>query len=217
MQQGMYPQQSNTTTIKTQLSRVTYCASQGNIITYEWIASLNIGSFINTSRASQYTDYTSQIIRLTPGTSIPLTLIIGYGGSAYSEYVKIWIDYNKDGDFLDNGELVYTTGGKVQNFATGSITVPSMAIGTTKMRVSLKYNDEQQLCEAFTYGEVEDYTVDFSKAFFKATNVKALNIQEKNKELKEQTILYPNPAIKGVFKVKINTNTPEKGHIFIYD
>ncbi|MGY0426729.1 MAG: T9SS type A sorting domain-containing protein, partial [Polaribacter sp.] len=34
---------------------------------------------------------------------------------------------------------------------------------------------------------------------------------------KEQTILYPNPAIKGVFKVKINTNPPEKGHIFIYD
>ena len=43
---------------------------------------------------------------------------------------------------------------------SGSFTVPSGATnGTTRMRVSMKYNAVPTSCETFTYGEVEDYTV----------------------------------------------------------
>jgi hypothetical protein len=42
---------------------------------------------------------------------------------------------------------------------TSTFTVPTSALaGTTRMRVSMKYNAAQTACETFAYGEVEDYT-----------------------------------------------------------
>jgi hypothetical protein len=41
---------------------------------------------------------------------------------------------------------------------TSTFTVPTSALaGTTRMRVSMKYNAAQTACETFAYGEVEDY------------------------------------------------------------
>jgi hypothetical protein len=40
------------------------------------------------------------------GAANSITLTPGYSGSAYNEYFRVWIDYNKDGDFTDPGELV---------------------------------------------------------------------------------------------------------------
>ena len=72
----------------------------------------------------------------------------------------MWIDYNRDGDFGDSGELVYSRSATTATSVSGSFTVPSGAsAGATRMRVSMKYNDIPDPCESFTYGEVEDYIV----------------------------------------------------------
>lgn len=150
---------SNTLT-KTNYITVTeasYCASASTNCTYEWIGTVKIGSMTNTSSASNYTDFTSKVVNMTRGTSVSFTLTPKFSGSSYTEYWKLWIDYNKDGDFADTGEQVYAGSGKTAK--TSSFTVPSTAsTGATRIRVSMKYSATPSYCETFTYGEVEDYT-----------------------------------------------------------
>jgi PKD repeat protein len=137
---------------------ITYCTSQGNNQNYEYIAGVQVGSLNNTSGASGYTDYTAMTANLTAGGTAGVSLTPGFVSSSYTEYWKIWIDYNGDGDFVDSGEEVFSGSGS--SVVNGSFSVPASASGTvTRMRVSMKYGSAPTSCESFTYGEVEDYTV----------------------------------------------------------
>ncbi len=134
-----------------------YCASQGNNQSDEYIGNVQVGDLNNTSGASPYSDFTSLSANLTAGANVNVALTQVYTGTTYTEYWKIWIDYNRDGDFLDAGEEVFSDSGTVP--VSGSFTVPSGLDVTTRMRVSMKYGSYSTPCESFTYGEVEDYTV----------------------------------------------------------
>lgn len=139
---------------------ITYCSSQGNNWSYEWISNVQFGSYSNTSGAAGYTDFTSENIEMEAGSTVSVSLSPDFSGSTYTEYWKVWIDYNKNGDFTDAGEEVFSdiSTGTV----TGSFDVPSSVTGSTRMRVSMKWNAWQTSCETFSYGEVEDYTVTFT-------------------------------------------------------
>ena len=90
-------------------------------------------------------------------------------------------------DFADAGEELFSTG-PIQSTTTGSISIPSSASeGITTMRVSMKYNGAPTSCEAFSYGEVEDYAVTIS-----ASGSRVANVQEEVHIF--TTELYPNPA-----------------------
>ncbi len=143
-------------------STPSYCASKGSNFSYEWIASVKVGSYTKTSGAAGYSNYTTETITLTPGQAYAITLTPGFASTTYSEYWKIWIDYNGDKDFSDAGELVFDAGAMSKTAVSGTINIPSTANGTTRMRVSMKYNAAQTECETFSYGEVEDYTVVFT-------------------------------------------------------
>jgi PKD repeat protein len=133
-----------------------YCSSQGNTYSMEWIAGVEVGTMNNTSGAAGYTDFTSITCDLTGGSNVNVTLTPGFSGSSYTEYWKIWIDYNGDHDFGDTGEEVFS--GYGSSTVTGSFTVASGIDKVTRMRVSMKYAGYPTPCETFTYGEVEDYT-----------------------------------------------------------
>ncbi len=138
-----------------------YCTSQGNNYSYEWIGQVDFDAFSNSSGAAGYTDFTSLTVDMTAGADVNVTLTPEFSGSTYVEYWKVWIDYNKDGDFEDTGEEVFSPSSS-SSAVSGSFTVSSSASGTTRMRVSMKWNAEQSSsCETFSYGEVEDYTVSF--------------------------------------------------------
>ncbi|MCG8335465.1 MAG: M28 family peptidase [Proteobacteria bacterium] len=138
---------------------VEYCASQGNNVNYEWIDGVTIGTFSNPSGAAGYSDFTSKVVNMTAGQSYATTLSPGFASSSYTEYWKVWIDFNRDGDFADSGEEVFSATGRSD--VNGSIAIPGSATtGTTRMRVTMKYNGVPGSCGSFTYGEVEDYTVD---------------------------------------------------------
>ncbi len=139
-----------------------YCASKGNSVSDEWIANVTLNDFSNSTGANGgYADFTATEINLAPEENVSLSLSPGFSGSTYNEYWKIWIDYNGDYDFEDAGELVFDAGGTSSSTVTGSFTVSANAAGSTRMRVSMKYNGAQTSCESFSYGEVEDYTVVF--------------------------------------------------------
>jgi Zn-dependent metalloprotease len=142
------------------VSEKPYCASQGNTFSMEWIAGVEVGAMNNSSGAAGYTDFTGITCNLTGGDTVNVVLTPGFSGTIYTEYWKIWIDYNDDHDFEDAGEEVFS--GTGSSTVTGSFTVASGINVTTRMRVSMKYAGYPTPCETFTYGEVEDYTADIT-------------------------------------------------------
>ena len=149
----------NFTTPEVQLN---YCSSNGNDVSDEYISRVQIGSINNASGAasSGYADYTSISTNLTKGTTSTITITPTWTGTIYNEGYAVFIDYNKDGDFSDNGETVWTKTASKDTPVSGSFTVPTSAItGQTRMRVILRYNAVPSACGSYNYGETEDYTV----------------------------------------------------------
>lgn len=180
---------SNALDVTTNDGSITYCESKGNNSSYEWISQVEIGSFSNSSGAAGYTDFTGQTVNLSAGSSVNVTLTPEFSGSSYNEYWKIWIDYNGDGDFTDNGELAFDAGSMSSSAVSGTMNVASTASGSTRMRITMKYNGEPSSCETFSYGEVEDYTVSFSgggedtEAPTAPTNLATSNVTESSVDL----------------------------------
>ena len=124
---------------------------------------------------SNYTNYTSTIAAPTvvAGASIPFTVRQNEcdGATYYSNGFSIYIDYNRDGDWLDAGERAYTTlttsaatgvSPAGDNVRSGFITIPVTAsAGVTRMRVIMVEGVVSPTSiQSFSYGEQEDYIVD---------------------------------------------------------
>jgi subtilisin family serine protease/chitodextrinase len=165
-----------------------FCTSKGSDASYEWISQVDIGSFSNSSDGAGYTDFTNKTVELTAGQSYDITLTPGFSDSSYEEYWKIWIDYNNDTTFSSD-ELAYDAGSTSSSAVNGTISVPSDASGTVRMRVSMKYNGAQTACETFDYGEVEDYNVNITsgssdtEAPTAPTNLSSSNVTESSVDL----------------------------------
>ncbi|MDH5366882.1 MAG: GEVED domain-containing protein [Cyclobacteriaceae bacterium] len=141
---------------------VTYCASNGNSTADEYIGRVQLGSIDNSTGAGTggYADYTALSTDLALSSSNTITITPTWTGTIFDEGYSVWIDYNKNGLFTDAGEQVWSAAPSKTTPVGGSFVVPSSAnIGSTRMRVSLKYNGTPTSCESFSYGEVEDYTV----------------------------------------------------------
>jgi hypothetical protein len=113
----------------------------------------------NSGNNGGYGDYTGQTVNVSAGNAYNITLTPGFAGTAYAEQWRIWIDFNRDGDFTDAGEQVFDSNFPQVNPVNGSINIPGSASGTTRMRIAMKWNAAPTSCESFQYGEVEDYTI----------------------------------------------------------
>ncbi len=107
-----------------------------------------------------YTFFSSQILTATQGATIGINLV---NNPSWSEYYKVWIDYNGNTSFSDPGEQVVGVGLPGNGSFSGSFTIPVTAtIGTTRMRVRCVYPSSNSFFSpcSFQYGgEVEDYVV----------------------------------------------------------
>lgn len=144
-----------------------YCSTTGTITTDEWIGRVAIADIDNSTGADGgYGNYTNISTDLFLGDTYTIELEPEFAGDLYNEFWRVWIDYNRDGDFDKANELVFDAGAATNAAVSGEITIPTTAQqGTTRMRVSMKYNDDSGAptpCETFTWGEVEDYTVNLT-------------------------------------------------------
>lgn len=136
-----------------------YCPSQSINASAEWIKKLSLAGYIKESGSATYSDFTNPTISLSRGGTHAITITPQFAQNSRSEYYRVWIDYNKDGDFNDAGEQVFAAGPTTSQ-ASGNIIVPiSVVTGITRMRVAMRYNAAPSSCNAFGYGEVEDYAV----------------------------------------------------------
>ncbi len=189
---------SNTINLTTLANTVTYCASMGSSVTREKIGKVVFGTINNASTGGTgYEDYTTISTNTTRGTAYTITITPSWTSTKYKEGYAVWIDYNRDGDFADSGEQVWTKAASTQTPVSGTFTIPATAaFGATRMRVSMRYNGIPSSCGTFTAGQVEDYTINIISAT--ARLIESAKIQEIN--------IYPNP-VKGAV---LNISSAEK-------
>ncbi|NQV18877.1 MAG: carboxypeptidase regulatory-like domain-containing protein, partial [Armatimonadetes bacterium] len=142
-----------------------YPISYGNSNSYEWITNVTLTDINNTTGpdAGGYGDYTALVADVTVGQTYDLSSTIEYDSN---DYLTAWIDWNHDYDFSDAGEeYILAAGVSANGPFIVPVTVPTTRyIGETRMRVSLKWAAAPLPDEVFSYGEVEDYTVNIIDA-----------------------------------------------------
>jgi len=181
---------SNTATVTTLAgSTVTYCAATATNTADERIGNVTFGSINNTSTGTAgYENFTSISTNVTRGTANTISITPVWTSTKYNEAYAVYIDYNRDGDFTDSGELAWTRAGSQTTPVTGSITIPATAsLGSTRMRVMMQYSSiPSSSCGSYTYGQVEDYTLNI----LSSARGEDFNINNLMTDIK----LYPNPA-----------------------
>lgn len=145
----------------TETGGVTYPTISGST-GYEYVNRVQIGGIDNTSgNDGGYGDYTTIETDMMAGGSVSCTLTPGFVSSSYTEYWKVWIDFNHDGDFTDTGEEVFS--GQGSSAVSGTISIPASAsVVTTRMRVVMKYGGAPSSSGSIGDGEAEDYTVNIT-------------------------------------------------------
>ena len=178
-----------------------YCSASGNNANYMWLDKMVVDGdwysvsgnnggykyFYGPGYTSLYTLGTGyHTMNLTAGT---------YNNINYHVYYRVWIDYDRDGDFESNEELfLHTTYGETT--ITNGFTIPSNAQnGATRMRIAMRYNAIPNACGTFNHGEVEDYVINITGGSGKSDNT--LN-EYALTEIDNTTMkLYPNHVENG--------------------
>jgi len=142
---------------------LSYCLSDNGNTQSEWIERVVFQNLDNTSGNNDgYLFVSSTNAILEAGASYPITLEPGYSGSAFTESFSVWIDYNQDGDFEDGGEQVFEAA-SVTSAVNGLVSIPIGALGgSTRMRVSMQFNNPPMPCTEIDFGEVEDYCIEIT-------------------------------------------------------
>ncbi len=157
-----YSSSINFTTTAVQLN---YCTSSGNTSYQTGVSRVIFGTIDNVDGPAKnvgYEDFTNLSATVTLSSSENLTVYVNTDGN-YRVDAFAWIDWNQNGDFTDSGEAYDL--GNISNVANGalptlSISIPASAqLGSTRMRVSARYNSNPTSCQTNFDGEVEDYTV----------------------------------------------------------
>lgn len=101
-----------------------YCSAASGNANDEWISQVSFGSFSRSSGAGTYSDFTEaqigQAVNLQRGSN-SLRLTPQFAGTAYNEYWKVWVDLNKDGDFTDAGEELFTSARALSTVVNGNL------------------------------------------------------------------------------------------------
>jgi len=197
---------------------VIYCNAQGNSIADEYIGEVNINGVANNSEGattSGYSDYKAMSIfnQIEIGsTGNTISVKKYWDGQQYNEAVSAWIDFNQDGIFTSNENVLEAGSSVTPETVSNTFNVPvSAKTGDTVMRVLMKYYNtsgtvQNDPCETFSYGEVEDYTL----SLFEAT----LSIQDQDIN---NISVFPNP-FKNTIDVKLPSNMSNNTIVFnIFD
>jgi hypothetical protein len=143
----------------------------------------------NASAGSTYTSYVNdptKVITLSQGSANnTISITKQWTGQTYAEGVAAWIDFNRDGNFTDS-EMIFSSAPSAVTPVSGTFSVPANAfVGQNLvMRVMLTYqNQPTSGCNAYAYGEIEDYPINILEVLGTSETVKENGIQ-----------IYPNPV-----------------------
>jgi hypothetical protein len=173
---------------------VVYCDSEGGSQDDEYIGNVQFGSIDNdsTDENGGYSDFTGISTQVLRGQDYQITITPVWTDSVFEEGYAVWIDFNQNGDFSDDGELVFSQAPTNETPVGDILSIPLTAVeGLTRMRVSMKWDGIPEPCESFDFGEVEDYSVEVLDESIGVTdNVFGADFN-----------LFPNPTDNGQFTI----------------
>lgn len=174
------------------------CLSSG-INSAEWIDYFNVGSMFRTSgKETGGYKSTGQTIHIQQGGTRSGIISAGFLSGILQENYAVYIDFNRNGNYADPGELVAS--GMFNNSTNNNftVTVPStVAIGYAGMRAILKRSGTGVIDPCYTgfTGETEDFIV----------NILAPSVRlASNESIEEEMIVSPNPS-QGIFHVAMGS------------
>ncbi|MDG1477133.1 MAG: GEVED domain-containing protein [Vicingaceae bacterium] len=141
---------------------------------------------------------------VTEGTSYLFDVTTGMNNA---QDVRVWIDYDNDGDFNNNDELVMDAPNSFN--PSNNIAVPVGATLNTPLRVRVSADivgTTQSACDDNDRGQTEDYSIIINEA----------NSVNESVGIESQFILYPNPANEVVY-LKNLTKEENITHLAIYN
>ena len=165
------------------------CEPASNCTLGDGFTSLVFGDIDNSDSGcsgSGYGNFTDLSTDLAQGETYDVTMTTGYG----NQYVRAWIDFNDDYTYTSD-ELVldnFIIGeglGSGTHIGTAQFTIPAEAtLGSHYIRFKSNWNAgvPDDPCEATTYGEIEEYTVNIVESLG-ISDVDILNLR-----------IYPNPV-----------------------
>jgi len=189
-----------------------YCESYGKNSSYAHIKKVVLNSVnFPTGNNGGYDHHEGYCLDVHAGGDISVRLSPGFHYYSYYCYWQIFIDFNQDGDFSDEGEKV----GKARSTrdVVGEIDIPASAkSGPTRMRIVMSLNDYKDgACGKFDYGEVEDFCIDISggsgakkpihKSAIAPVTLRSQEIEDE-KALEKvdfgKVSIFPNPATQSI-------------------
>lgn len=146
--------------------------------------------FQNDSNCSEtgYTDYTQELQtpELMQGDTYTMN-ITSQSEVPDEDDVRVWLDYNQDGVFVNSEEIGNTAGGGLDEegeFGFQFSIPEGLELGTYRIRVRMAWlgGDDIEPCVNKSYGEAEDYAVEITENMGVETSVF------------DQFSFYPNPV-----------------------
>lgn len=144
---------------------VCYCPAGSRFVHNDlYINNINFAGISNASGTAGggYQNFTAIIGQAAAGTTQTFTAT-GVGYDFSDSELRVWIDYNRDGDFTDAGELLYSANRRNGAFTTSIAIPPGVSPGVARMRVRIYYLNgvmyNSTTCGDSEYGQVEDYSI----------------------------------------------------------
>jgi hypothetical protein len=141
---------------------IDFCPSVGYFSVYDWNETTTFNDVENNSGNNNgYLNVQSDeniAISSHLGGNISFSLTPGFSFWQFTLGWRIFVDWNNNGSFTDDGEIVYSGFGK--SVLDGSFTIPeNVTSGCYGVRVSNSWASYPNGCDNVFYGEVEDYTL----------------------------------------------------------
>lgn len=182
--------------------RVVYCDAGSTHLSQEHISNVRLGIIDQTSVKGEngYEDNTHLIHPCNINT--PFEVSVRNSSPHQTNELFAWVDFNRDGDFEDQGEEVFYSGTGVASTYNFQITPPEGShLGLTRMRIRLhdsQFGPNDKPCLNSNLGEVEDYGLFISEDVMSSVD----------KVDNNQLFIYPNP-FKDSFTVQSKTTSKQ--------
>lgn len=141
------------------ISNIVSCSASGSNGTgSDYISNVNLNDLNNTSGQSGYSDFRNLSASLYDDSTYTLSITLNFSFAPDEAYA--WIDYDRDGIFESNEEIVMSAFNS-NHESIGNFTVPHLSnFGVTTLRVRNIYDQpgNNDPCNSY-FGEVEDYTI----------------------------------------------------------
>ncbi|MEM9992417.1 MAG: GEVED domain-containing protein, partial [Bacteroidota bacterium] len=193
----------------------TYCTSKGSEPWQEYIANVQLNTIDNSSFKEKYEDFTNITTTLEKGSEYKIVLTPNFSFFQWDEAFQVWIDYDGNGSFAEEGELVFSgiyaaqAPNSTPSEVVGTFTVTETAASSnTQMRVSMQRNVPADACEDFQFGEVEDYSVQIIDGNNSNTRGASASF--------EDLTIFPNPA-QEVMHIQLDNFSGKAGKLQLLD